>query len=354
VCSSDLTWSKSLWSALSPNEKNKALANATASALAAAYYHGQVPGPDSTEFEQQAFIDRIRNNARSVLLIKAVLNLTSPLAPRVEQEDPGFRDEFWKLVKEKGNYADALLEFMGKHGNSAISYTVSKTSSTVPGVKYPYIQQTVDFIKENKDKFDYKSGVANGYFFLIPQDNAKNESDREVYNDLVSMHLREQRSPEELLRQFYIASGDAVISADRKLHTQIITAAKANFDTYAQQEENDRWSAVMTKMKNLYPIWYKDYTNGEGRINAQTAYNQLQKIFADPRTEPKHEQAKMVKALMGDYQRHAGIMSEYNMLSIQGYATQDEVQNWQNYLMSLAENEPRLKPVINSVFMKLG
>ena len=168
------------------------------------------------------------------------------------------------------------------------------------------------------------------------------------------MHLREQRSPEELLKQFYIAAGDAVIANDRTIHNQIITAAKANFDTYAQKEENDRWSSVMTKMKNLYPIWYKDYTNGEGRINAQTAYNQLQKIFANPNTEPKHEQAKMVKALMGDYQRHAGIMSEYNMLGVQGYATQDEVQNWQNYLMALAENEPRLKPVINSVFMKLG
>lgn len=348
------TWSKSLWAAITPNEQNKALANATASALAAAYYHGQVPGPDATEFEQQAFVDRIRNNARSVLLVKAALNLISPLAPRVEQEDPGFRDEFWKLVKEKGNYADALLEFMGKHGDRAISYTVSKTSSTVPGAKYPYIQQTVDFIKQNKDKFDYKSGVVNGYFFLIPQDNAKNESDREVYNDLVSMHLREQRSPEELLKQFYIAAGDAVIANDRTIHNQIITAAKANFDTYAQKEENDRWSSVMTKMKNLYPIWYKDYTNGEGKINAQTAYNQLQQIFANPNTEPKHEQAKMVKALMGDYQRHAEIMSEYDMLGIQGYATQDEVQNWQNYLMALAENEPRLKSVINSVFMKLG
>lgn len=348
------TWSKALWSAITPNEQNKALANATASALAAAYYHGQVPGPDATEPEMQAFVDRIRNNARSVLLVKAALNLLSPLAPKIEQEDPGFRDEFWKLVKKKGNYADALLEFMGNHGDRAISYTVSKTYSTVPGAKYPYIQQTVDFIKDNADKFDYKSGVANGYFFLIPQDNAKNESDREVYNDLVGMHLRERRTPEELLKQFHIAAGDAVIAEDRKQHTEIITAAKANFDTYAQKEENDRWSAVMTKMKNLYPIWYKDYTNGEGKINANTAYNQLQKIFADSKTEPKHEQAKMVKALMGDYQRHAAIMSEYNMLGIQGYATQDEVQNWQNYLMTLAENEPRLKSVINSVFMKLG
>jgi len=330
------------------------MGNAVSGALAAAYYHGQVPGPDSNEYQRQAFVERIKNNARSILLMKAILNITSPLAPQVKQEDTGLRDEFWKLYKQKGDFSSALMEFLGKHGDSAVSYTVAKSTSNVPGAKYPYIQKTVDFINNNATAFDPKSPVSTGMFYLIPQDNAKNESDRAIYNELVNMHLRSQRTPQELLKQFYISQGDQVISAEKTKHVAAITQAKANFDTYSQKVENDRWSGVMKKMQNLYPIWYADYTNGEGKINAQIAYNQLQNIFSNDATAPKHEQAQLVKAVMKDYQTHLQTVNQYKMLSITGTLPQIENQNWENYLLSLAESDPRLKPVINSVFMKLG
>ena len=329
------------------------MGNAMASALASAYYHNQVPGPDSSPMDQQAFIDRIKNNARSVLAIKALLNLTSPLAPQVKQEDAGIRDEFWKLVKEKGNYADALMEFMGKHGDRAISYTVATTESNVGGAKYPYIQETIDFIKANDKLFNYKSGVSTAAFYLIPQDNATNESDRAVWSELMSMNLRSRRTPEELLKQFYIAQGDAMMSPLIKEHVQIINQAEANYDNYSKKVENDRWSQIMTKMKNLHPIWYADYTDNEGRVNAQTAYNQLQLLFSRP-DAPNHEQARLVKALMADYDVHQQRMMQYRALNIQGTLTKGEQDNWDNYLLRLAESEPRLNSVIYSVFRKLG
>lgn len=347
------TWAKTALAAFTPIDLSNQMGNAMASALAAAYYHGQVPGPDSNEYDRQNFINRIQNNARSILAVKTFLNLTSPLAPQISQEDSGFRDEFWKLVKSKGNYADALLEFLGTHGNKAISYTVAKTTSNVPGAKYPYIQETVDYINNNKEMFNSKSGVSTGAFYLIPQDNAKNESDRAVYNEIMNMHLRSYLAPKDLLKQFYISQGDQFISPEIKKHIAIIDQASANYDSYSKQVENDRWSQIMTKMKNLYPIWYVDYTSNEGRVNAQTAYNQLTKIFSSS-NPPQHEQAKLVKALMGDYQRHSEIMSQYNMLNIQGIASTEEKQKWENYLLSLSESEPKLKPVIKSIFMKLG
>ena len=347
------TWAKTALAALTPIDLTNQMANATASALAAAYYHGQVPGPDSSAMDRQAFVDRIKNNARSVLILKTFLNLTSPLAPQVKQEDAGIRDEFWKLVKEKGNYADALMEFMGRHGNNAVSYTVGKTTSNVPGAKYPYIQETVDFIRNNEQLFDYKSGVSTGAFYLIPQDNAKNESDRAVFTELMGMHLRQYRTPEELLKQFYVAAGDAIMSKEISNHIAIINQAEANYDSYTKQQEQQRWSAIMEKMKNLYPIWYADYTNGEGRINAQTAYNQLQLIFSRP-NPPTHEQAKLVKALMGDFERHQASMNQYKSVNLTGIVVQTEKDNWENYLLTLRESEPRLRPVIDSVFRKLG
>lgn len=347
------TWAKTALAALTPIDLTNQMANATASALAAAYYHNQVPGPDSSAMDRQAFVDRIKNNARSVLLIKTFLNLTSPLAPQVAQEDAGIRDEFWKLVKEKGNYADALMEFMGKHGERAVSYTVGKTVSNVPGAKYPYIQETVDYIRENSSMFKYDSGVSTGAFFLIPQDNSKNESDRAIWSELMSMHLRSYRTPEDLLKQFYVAQGDAIMAPLIKEHLARIDAADANYDSYSKRLENDRWSQIMNSMKNLHPIWYADYTDNEGRVNAQIAYNQLEMIFAS-KNPPQHEQARLVNALMSDYKRHSSILSQYKTLNLQGLAMQTEKDNWDNYLLRLSESEPRLKPVIDSVFRKLG
>ena len=97
-------WAKTLLSAstsLLPGggiDLNHQMSNAIASALASAYYNGQVPGPDSNAMDREAFVDRIKNNARSILMMKVFLNLVSPLAPTISQEDAGFRDEFWKLV----------------------------------------------------------------------------------------------------------------------------------------------------------------------------------------------------------------------------------------------------------------
>lgn len=347
-------WAKTALAALSPIDLQHQMNNALASALASAYYNGQVPDSNSSDWDRQAFVDRIKNNARSILLIKTFLNLVSPLAPQVKQEDPGLREEFWKMVKaNNNNFADALQQFMAEHGSRSVSYTVGKTESVIRGLKLPYIQDTVDFIKDNKNLFNPLSGVSTGAFYIIPQDNSKNESDRSVYNELVNMHLRSERSPKELLRQFYVAQGYAEMSPLIKEHVANLKQSQ-NIPALAAVER-DRWSAVMTKMKNLYPIWYTDYTNPERRTDAQVAVTQLNKIFSPSNpNQPQHEQAKLVKDLLDKYNQYQSQQAQYNMLNIRGVASQLSKQDWEDYLLTRAEEEPRLNSVIYGVFLKLG
>ena len=326
--------------------------NALASALASAYYHGQVPDANSSDVDRQNYVERIKNNARSILLIKTALNLVSPLAPQVKQEDLGLREEFWKLVKaNNNNFADALQQFMAEHGTRAVSYTVGKTESNIRGLKLPYIQATVDYINANKSQFDYNSGISTGAYFLIPQDNSKNESDRAIYNELMNMHIRSQRTPEELLKQFYISQGYAQIGPEIKKH--VAALQQAQYIPALAKIESDRWSKVMANMKQLYPIWYSDYTNPDRRIDAQVAVNQLDKIFAGE-NPPKHEQAVMVKELLDRYHQYVSTKSQFSMMNIRGAASQMNKQQWEDYLMTRAEQEPRLNSVIYSVFLKLG
>lgn len=343
-------WAKTALSALSPIDLNKQMSNAIASALASAYYHGQVPGPDSTAMDRQAYVDRIKNNARSILLMKVFLNLTSPLAPSLSQEDAGFRDEFWKLYRAKGNYADAIQEFLGKHGDTAISYTVAKTYSNVPGARVPYIQSTIDFMNNNKQLFDSANGTTAGAFFLVPQTGGRTESDRSIYNELLAMHFRQQRTPEELLKQFYIAQGDQVMSSQIQEHLQNVKNAIAPFQ---REQERQRWSAIVGQMKATFPVWYEDYTTGGSAVNAQNAYNQIVKIINSPQ-RPAGEQTDLVQGLVNEYQKYQLQMSQFKAMGIQGGLASQTRSNWSDYLMQLALDKPQLATVINSVFMKLG
>lgn len=351
------TWSKTLWNAINLDEQTSAVSNAMIGALSAAYYHQDtipIPGPTSSEAERTAFIDRIKNNARSILIMKSVLNLLSPLAPKVTQEDPGFRDEFNKLVKQKGNYQDALLEFLGKHGDNAISYTIAKTEPTVIGAKFPYTKQAIDYINNNRDGLLSNSNTSTAAMYLVPQTPGDGTEDTlAIHQELLRQHIRSTRTPLEFMNQFYISAGNNFIAPLREQHNQIVNSAKASQDPYTLKQENDRWSVVMEKMRNMHPIWYADYTNGEGRNNAYLVVNQLQNIFADPKTEPKHEQAVLVKALLGDYLRHVSNLEEYKSYGVQTQMIQLENQNWQNHLDNILNKDARLAPIINSVFKRL-
>jgi len=345
-------WMKNIVSAMTPVDINNAFNNAFASALTAAAYHNQLPDPTNINSPiNQQFVDRIKNNTRSILMVKAVLGLLSPFAPAVSQEDAGLRDEFWNLVKQKGNFSDALFTFMGEHGSSAISYTVGRTDNAIPGATYPYVQGTVDYIKNNAQMFnDPKTQI--GAFFLIPQDpNAKNS--QTVYNELVGMKLREQRTAPDLLKQQYIAQGDAIMSQQITDHTNIIKQAKDNFDKYTEKQENQRWAGILSQMQGTNPIWYDSYVHGNGKLNAQTAYNQLLTILNSPNA-PQTPQAQLVQGLMNDYAKHAQTLNDYKTFNISGAPVTIENENWQNHLLAVQQGEPRLQAVIKSVFSKLG
>jgi hypothetical protein len=349
-----------VWNTFSPDQQNAALTNALVGALASAYYHqdelgGQVPTSSSSTQEKEAFIDRIRNNAKSILMIKAITGLLSPLSPRVEQTDVGLRDEFLKLVKSKGNYNDALLEFLGHHGNNAVSYTVAKTTPSVRGSSFPYTDKAIGWINNELQPGGLLTNpqTSTGAAFLIPQDPGPGNT-LAIHQQLIRDHLRTQRTPLEFMNQFFISAGNNEIAPLLAQHTANVNAYKQMQNSYLLQQENQSWSAVMDKMKTLQPTWYANYTNGAGRDNAALAVQQLQTIFDGSANEPKTPQALLVKGLLTDYQAHMNIVNQYKQLGITGEVVNMENQNWQTYLENLKTSDVRLTSVINTVFSKVG
>ena len=350
-----------VWNALSPDQQNSAMTNALTGALASAYYHQDelraqgvtVPTESSSTQEKEAFIDRIRNNARSILILKAVTGLLSPLSPRVEQTDIGLRDEFIKMVKSTGNYSDALLKFLNEHGDKAISYTVAKTTPTVRGASFPYTQKAISWINDNMSGLLSDPNKSTGAMFLVPEDPGPGNT-LAIHQQLIREHLREARTPLEFLNQFYIAQGNNYVAPFLAQHTKTVNEYKQMQNSFMLQQENQNWSDFMTKMKSMQPTWYENYTSGAGRDNAALAIQQLNNIFADPTTAPTHEQAQLVNGLLTDYKTHMNTVNQYKQLGITGEVVNMENQNWQTYLENLKASDPRLTSVINTVFSKVG
>jgi hypothetical protein len=340
---------RTVWNTLPQNEQNNAMQNAILGAMQSAYFHGQVPGPDSSPMERQNFVDRIKNNARSILMVKAITNMLSPLAPRIAQEDIGLRDEWYKTLKSNKNYADAILEFTGKHGNSSISYTVSRNESAVPGAYLPYTQKALDYIDNNNELLNSPYGSAA--LFLIPQEDGPGDK-QTIYYEYLRQKLRLRKQPIDVLNQFYIAMGDHLVSEPRTLHNQKVDELKAIGDAEGLKVENSNWQDFMTGMKVMHPLWYADNASPESGIRAQQIYGKL----VEMRTlniAPQSEQTNLVFKLMDDYETHQSIVAENTSLGIADL-TALEKQNWETYLTNLRESEPRLRSVINSVFLKLG
>jgi hypothetical protein len=332
--------------AVMAQDSDSSFANAEMSALASAYYHGQVPSPAewANPDVKQAFLDRIKNNARSILVTKAIIGTFSPLAPQVSQDDLGLRDDFQKLVNSKGNYLDALDEFIKTHGASSISYTVSKSN----GTQVPYTNAAIQWIENNPDLIH--GDLATGAAFLVPQ-AGKGGDIQAVYDELVKENLRSKDTPEQFLNAVYVAAGNNEIYKNAKLHQDAL-ASMAN-DTAATAAEKASWSQYVANFGQLNPIWWDDYSSSSKSHTAVTALADLQTLYRDGIPPgAQSQQSDLVGGLLADFNQHQTAVAALQAAGTGGVTV--ERDNWRNYLLQLEQEQPLLAPVIRSVFLRLA
>ncbi len=346
---------RNAFKALSANEQESSFYNAMIASLASAQYHGQMPSPDSSPVEKQAFLDRIKNNARSILWVKALTSIWSPLSPAITQEDLGLRDEFYSLLKQKSqvtgqnmSFAEALGTFLAKHGNSAISYTVGKTEAAVPGAMMPYTTEAINWIENNKALLNSKN--ATGAAFLIPQVTSLGGDAQAIHDEIIKMHLRSNKTPQEFMNAVYISAGNNYIYSQKPAHDKAMAELKAAGQS--QVDERAAWSDFTKNYGVMNPIWEADYSSPVRTQNAVHAVEQLQNLFSST-NPPKGQQADLVAGLLRDWVTHAQTLQSYNSSFGQG-AVNEEKDNWSKYLDTIAQKEPRLNSVINSVFRRLA
>lgn len=339
--------------ALSPSESDRGWTNAYMTALAAADAHGQLPPADASPQQKQAFMDRIKHNAQSAFLAKAVIGMFSPVAPQPILEDmkngQTWREEFQRLVDPTsstfaGSYSAALVKFQKDHGDDSTSYTIAKSQSST-GATAPATKEALDFLIQHEGLLTGSQGV--GASFLMPQSGAPGDGQL-VYNELLKDRLRERRTPEQFRDALYSNEGDRQFFAGLDKHKANVLALNPN-DAKALGAENSAWSAWVLQQQIANPIWAASFNPQQRKLRAQQAVQDLSQILSDG-TAPTGEQTDLVAGLMDDYQRHMGNVAAARV----GVGTiKGETDAWKAYLDQRALDDPRVGNVVRTIFKAL-
>jgi hypothetical protein len=361
----DFSYQQSLLNSLVPNtslrsaitamrgdERDRAFANAMFDAISAAQYHGLMPGPDASAIERQNFLDKIKNDARSAFFLKAALSFVSPVGASPVMADIGkdgktFRQEFLDLAQKKGNYLDALQEWMATKGGKAVGYTVAHSDNPL-GVSVPGTSKTaIDWIENNQSLLGQYGGAGA---FLIPQvEDAKGDYNL-IHHELLRLQLKHMDSPQEFYEQVLYQGGNRGYFDKRDERDKLL--AQYAGDKAATENIKANWSAWSEQYTQLNPVWADKFYTQSRTNNAKTMVGNLVQMFTDG-AAPQGQQTSLVKQLLQNYLQQQASLAQLGNQSMYDAQRKQIQQNWSAYLDHLKKTQPLLQDALNSIFVPL-
>lgn len=311
-----------------------------------------VPLSSDSAMVRQQFVNRVKNQARILLYLKAGLSAVVPAAPAVTANDLGLAAEIRTLIASNGpdgkplGLSGAMTEFLSRHPD-ATPYTVFGSGSDVSGAYLPANKPAQDFIDKHLDTL---SRYPYGGAWLIPQ--TADPYSQEVYQEQLAMGLRHKKAPEQFVKDIYIAQGNNQFY-NQDLPDYKAQLAAAAGDPVAEKTIRSQFNTyIETILGPQNPVWWDDFKSAEREHERTLAVQQLQSIFQNG-DAPVGPQTTAVKGLLESYR-------DYNAQKIAGrqdsWSAQqrDELKtNWQAYMDSLAVQKPELSAVIFKVFRPL-
>lgn len=303
-----------------------------------------VPSAAAGPVARQEFLDRVRMQTRVVMMTKAVIGAVSPMAPVMNIGELGMTDEMQKLIQAKG-FTEGTAEFLRLHPD-ATPYTVYKSEANTNSP----LAATSAAGKFMVDQADLLKSHPYAGAWFIPQ--SKGAYDSAVYNEQLAMGLRHKKSPEQVMKDIYVAQGDRqYFDEDKPAYDKAVAEATARGDHLGIQALKTQWSDYKRQFAQQNPIWATNIQSGQRKIEREQAILQIRDVF-DKGLAPPGPQADGLKSLLQDW-------DEYNSLRMPGGSTRAEHQRkdmdarWQTYLKKRSVDEPNLAPVIRKIFSGL-
>ena len=359
---------RDIFNGMMMDDKESSVHNAILSAIAAAYYHGDLPDNFSSlpASVQQQYMDRIDNNARTNLFMKGILSFFLPLAPNVSNDYydknlQSLRSEFQSLQSQinpdtgkQYTLPEATSKFLAEHGSRAVSYTAYTTQTGTSGADLPLNDQTLTWLNQNGDLMNkYKFGAA----YLIPQTKAGADA-LQVENDLLTKQLRSKDTPQDFLDSVYIQAGWAEVAPMYNAYQTALKQARDSGNRQAVYQYTQEWNNYASTVAAHNPTWYADYQNPSRKNMASQSLADFEAM--DKAGKLTGPQAQGIKSLMTEYQAYHQLLLN-NTITVGGItkhtAEYSNIQNeWFNYLTALEANPAtaNLTNVINGVFKRVS
>jgi hypothetical protein len=355
---------RDVFDAMTMDQTQSNVINSINSAVAAAYYHGDlIDGFTSLPAaDKQAIMDKIENNARSNLLVKGIAAFFLPLSPSVSNDYydknlQSFRSEYLNLLntvdKTTGkNYtlAAALQKFLGEHGSRAVSYTVGSTNDLMNGANPSLSAATSAWMNNNKDLMSGAYGNAAGY--LMPQGTSGGNISK-LENRMIQLGLRSRKTPQDFLDSVYVASGWSDVNDIYQGYLQYVKNARNTGNTQAVSQATAAWNAYAQNYSATNPTWFEDYSGISRVVNADKVLSSFEALQKDGKM-PTDAQGAGILSLLNDYNAFKPMLAATTVNNKTNTAQRSQLLNvWSAYLDSVAAEKPNLVNVINGVFRRV-
>lgn len=305
-----------------------------------------VPPSDATPQERQKFVEKVRNQTRILFAMRLLLGSVSPVSPEISIQTWGLRKELTDDIKKYGSVAAGYTAFLAKNPE-ATPYTVSESyasqTGTPTGVKLTESAAAQAWYSANSTLI---KAHPYGAAWVMPQPST-NKFSYQVYNEQLADGMRSKLAPTQFLTQLYVAAGNSAYYKNEALFESALS--KATTETQKTQLYQE-WTDYKRALAAASPLWAE--TGATSGNKANTARQALSTLLT--MTEhgliPDNTQGHAVKNLLRYYQEFEVDYIEAS--SGYDYASQEsKVKNaWYSYLTGIKKAEPRLGPVIETVF----
>lgn len=339
---------------ISADDQDKMFANAYMTSLAAAAYHGHLPDPNDPDYvhKYQDFLDHVKNNARGAFVLKGILSLFSPLTPEPVLADMGkgkgagtLTDEFYKILGQSKDYATAMHQFTAQYGQNAQFYTVAKSDST-NGANIPTTNEALAWAKNNYDAINKNPALA----FLIPQSDNQNGDVQLIHQEMLNLGLRQVNTPRDFLDKLYVSQGNSKWFDAHADYKKLEVQYAGNTSALATLSSN--WANEQALMRQANPVWANDFFSPDREVTAAKDYLNLSDALHSGGA-PAGAQTSLVANLFTEFNDYRAQRTS-TLPGRNGGHSRTLLDNaWEDRLTTLRDADPRLKSVIDSIFLPL-
>ena len=358
--------------AFTTGDSDAKFASAMASAAKILQANGQGLPENATDLDVQDFLEKLRGQARTILVAQALTGFIVPGAPTATNtSNPGslaaqltgvgidnpaevMSADYMAIVRQLG-IQDGTLEYLKEHPQAdpwstystlALSEPLTKSGS---GARIPITQASVDFFDSHQN---WINGLPNaGPWFIPPAKPGEPEStlDRTAYDELLASQLRQRQTPEEFVRSMYFkVSAQPYFTAQDSYKYELAQARTVGQKRVIQST----WDRFQQAYLAAHPLFSTELQTGDGAQRRQATIKEMRVAVNDPEA-PVAWHTESLKVLQNSYDRYAQMAIIYgkdrqahSVRSLQ--ALKLEFQNWADrYVLQHPEVEPYWRGVLS-------